>query len=283
MDIEEMIENIRNEFSSIENNAHISLKLTNDINKIIAPNAELIGINEVCSVWSDQKFVYFDYGHSIRKQSESLLELYYDETLNDQVDVMYGLLRGGVTELVRQKILENAVWGIHASLVRNPQTNRAVLFIGPKGSGKTSSALNLVANGWELLTDEFVAISEDGTIQALSRCPGIYMRDLKKFHPEFLKKSWIKSKSVINSEAKVLLNLQTPKFSTLSISQVKCFCLLSREQVTSTLNPVYLKSQFVKGKCFKYKLGMSIFKEILNDSVGYKASDDFHKLVEVRL
>ncbi|ARF70244.1 hypothetical protein B7C51_23980 [Paenibacillus larvae subsp. pulvifaciens] len=51
----------------------------------------------------------------------------------------------------------NMFVGLHAAAVKDRQNN-AILFIGPKGSGKTTSALQIVNNSdsYELLTDETV-------------------------------------------------------------------------------------------------------------------------------
>lgn len=51
----------------------------------------------------------------------------------------------------------NTFVGLHAAAVKDKQKN-AILFIGPKGSGKTTSALQIVNNSdsYELLTDETV-------------------------------------------------------------------------------------------------------------------------------
>ena len=54
------------------------------------------------------------------------------------------------------------VYEMHSGAVVEPQTGRGVLFAGASGSGKSTLTLQLVANGWQYLTDDVLFLKPDG-------------------------------------------------------------------------------------------------------------------------
>ena len=55
-----------------------------------------------------------------------------------------------------------AVYELHSGAVVEPHSQRGVLFIGPSGSGKSTLTLQLVANGWQYLTDDVLLLQNVG-------------------------------------------------------------------------------------------------------------------------
>jgi len=58
-------------------------------------------------------------------------------------------------------------WLLHAAALA--RGDRAYVFAGPSGAGKTSLMLALVARGWQLITEEMVLIDHDGLVHGLAR------------------------------------------------------------------------------------------------------------------
>ena len=56
------------------------------------------------------------------------------------------------------------VYELHSGAVVEPQTKRGVLFMGASGSGKSTLTLQLVANGWQFLTDDVLCLKESGGV-----------------------------------------------------------------------------------------------------------------------
>lgn len=56
------------------------------------------------------------------------------------------------------------VYEIHSGAVVEPQTGRGVLFAGASGSGKSTLTLQLVANGWQYLTDDVLLLKSVGGV-----------------------------------------------------------------------------------------------------------------------
>ncbi|HEY5837682.1 MAG TPA: hypothetical protein VIT19_01525 [Pyrinomonadaceae bacterium] len=54
------------------------------------------------------------------------------------------------------------VYEMHSGAVVEPQTGRGVLFAGASGSGKSTLTLQLVANGWQYLTDDVLLLKSVG-------------------------------------------------------------------------------------------------------------------------
>ena len=73
-------------------------------------------------------------------------------TLDDLLIVNYAIS----TALRRCGLFE-----LHSGAVVNPQNQRGVLIAGPSGSGKSTLTLQLVANGWQYLTDDVLFLKPD--------------------------------------------------------------------------------------------------------------------------
>lgn len=59
------------------------------------------------------------------------------------------------------------VFELHSGALVEPQSKRGVLFVGASGSGKSTLTLQLVANGWQFLTDDVLCLQESrGVVQA---------------------------------------------------------------------------------------------------------------------
>lgn len=56
------------------------------------------------------------------------------------------------------------VYEMHSGAVVEPQTGRGVLFAGASGSGKSTLTLQLVANGWQYLTDDVLLLKSVGGV-----------------------------------------------------------------------------------------------------------------------
>jgi len=56
------------------------------------------------------------------------------------------------------------VYEVHSGAVVEPQTGRGVLFAGASGSGKSTLTLQLVANGWQYLTDDVLHLKSVGGV-----------------------------------------------------------------------------------------------------------------------
>ncbi|HKO36204.1 MAG TPA: hypothetical protein VJV21_06970 [Pyrinomonadaceae bacterium] len=56
------------------------------------------------------------------------------------------------------------VFEMHSGAVVEPQTGRGVLFAGASGSGKSTLTLQLVANGWQYLTDDVLLLKSVGGV-----------------------------------------------------------------------------------------------------------------------
>ena len=66
-----------------------------------------------------------------------------------------------VTLVALQVLLRtHGAYMVHASGVAN--ANGAMLFVGGSGSGKTTTCLNLLLNGWQMLANDVVIIKRDG-------------------------------------------------------------------------------------------------------------------------
>ena len=64
------------------------------------------------------------------------------------------------------------LYDLHAAGLVEPRTGRCFLFPGLSGSGKTSLSIRLAAAGWHYLSDDLLAISEDGS--------GVEVRGLRR-------------------------------------------------------------------------------------------------------
>jgi hypothetical protein len=59
------------------------------------------------------------------------------------------------------------LYELHGGAVVEPRNQRGVLFVGPSGSGKSTLTLQLVANGWQYLSDDVLLLKNvDGVINA---------------------------------------------------------------------------------------------------------------------
>lgn len=56
------------------------------------------------------------------------------------------------------------VYEMHSGAVVEPQTGRGVLFAGASGSGKSTLTLQLVASGWQYLTDDVLLLKSVGGV-----------------------------------------------------------------------------------------------------------------------
>lgn len=186
------------------NSASINFKIAflENISNIIPKNAQLMGINDYYEVWSTDTDVYYQYSpYLIRQYDGSAITIYQSKEI--PFSYLYGILRGGITEKFRDDLLKDSLIGLHASMVYKDDDVK--IFIGSKGNGKTSVALNLVHQGYTLLTDEFISIDQSGHLHWLYRSPGIYEYDIEKFFPFARNLVWSESKSIVNNEKKSLL------------------------------------------------------------------------------
>lgn len=64
---------------------------------------------------------------------------------------------------VQAALRRASLFELHAGAVVEPLSGAGVLFIGASGSGKTTMTLRLAAQGWAYLSDDRLALSEDGS------------------------------------------------------------------------------------------------------------------------
>lgn len=58
----------------------------------------------------------------------------------------------------------SGLYELHSGAVVEPGTQRGVLFPGVSGSGKSTITLQLVANGWQYLTDDILYLNEEDNV-----------------------------------------------------------------------------------------------------------------------
>ncbi len=194
---------VRKDFRNSTSIGQFQVNILENFTNIIPSAAELVGVNDYYEIWVTSTSVYYQYNpHLIREQTKNSVVVYSSKKFS--YSEIYGVLRGGITERLRDSLLLASAVGIHASMVFKDKKFK--LFIGAKGSGKTSVALNLVNQGYTLLTDEFLTINSAGTINWLYRSPGVYEKDIENFFPFARKFGWLESKSIANDENKLLLD-----------------------------------------------------------------------------
>lgn len=89
-----------------------------------------------------------------------LIEVLMRETLKlDRVEDLEVLNYAISTALRRCGLYE-----LHSGAVVDPQTQRGVLFAGASGSGKSTITLQLVASGWQYLSDDVVFVESLGEV-----------------------------------------------------------------------------------------------------------------------
>lgn len=243
------------DFHTNSSSINFKINFLENISNIIPKNAQLMGINDYYEVWSTDTDVYYQYSpYLIRKYDGSAVTIYQSKEI--PFSSLYGILRGGITEKFRDDLLKDSLIGIHASMVYKDDDVK--IFIGSKGSGKTSVALNLVHQGYTLLTDEFISIDQSGHLHWLYRSPGIYEYDIEKFFPFVRNLVWSESKSIVNNEKKSLLQFpeQNIPLNINIFNDVTIFFLTSNMTQTSDKKNFIqsFQSQIIDGHgAYKYK------------------------------
>ena len=128
-------------------------------------------------------------------------------SVNSESNVIYGVLRSELTNLLRNNLTKDTAASVHAACVKI--NNRVVLIIGDKGSGKSSSSIYLHSKGGEIYTDELVIFHKNGHVFCLPRLLGIDQITLFKYFPDYKRKVKYEIKSMHNIDKKFLLDIMT--------------------------------------------------------------------------
>lgn len=89
------------------------------------------------------------------------------------LDVRSPVLTRIMTYALAAVLRRCGLFELHSGAVVEPQSGNGVLIIGPSGSGKSTLTVQLAAAGWPFLTDDVLALSDEGAdIRAwpLRRC-----------------------------------------------------------------------------------------------------------------
>jgi hypothetical protein len=82
---------------------------------------------------------------------------------NGPLEIQSATLTRVVTYALSAALRRHGLFELHSGAVVNPQTGKGVLIIGPSGSGKSTLTVQLAANGWLFLTDDVLALSDEGS------------------------------------------------------------------------------------------------------------------------
>lgn len=171
--------------------------------------------------------------------------------------ILYGINRSELTNIIRNDILSNSLFGLHAAFLS--YKNQNLIILGEKGAGKTSASLYLYNKGAKFYTDELLIFKDMETIFTLGRKPSLDKKTLEKYFPMFKEKIFFSSKSILNSEEKKIIDIDMLKSQ---ISQYKDFNDFSL--ILLTKNPDELtKEEILKKVAAQFITKNSVAKEDL--------------------
>ena len=78
------------------------------------------------------------------------------------LDVSSPVLTRIMTYALAAVLRRCGLFELHSGAVVEPQSGNGVLIIGPSGSGKSTLTVQLAAAGWPFLTDDVLALSDEG-------------------------------------------------------------------------------------------------------------------------
>ena len=81
---------------------------------------------------------------------------------NGRLEVQSPALTRVVTYALAAVLRRRCLFELHSGAVVDPESGQGVLIIGPSGSGKSTLTVQLAAAGWPFLTDDVLALSEEG-------------------------------------------------------------------------------------------------------------------------
>jgi hypothetical protein len=81
---------------------------------------------------------------------------------NGRLELQSAALTRVVTYALSAALRRCGLFELHSGAVVNPQTGAGVLILGPSGSGKSTLTVHLATSGWPFLTDDVLALSDEG-------------------------------------------------------------------------------------------------------------------------
>ncbi|MBT3385271.1 MAG: hypothetical protein HN778_06025 [Prolixibacteraceae bacterium] len=133
--------------------------------------------------------------------------------------------KGAVLKLIYSIIYKRSfdywMMTLHSSgVIRN---NKAVLFSGSAGSGKSTLAALLQANGYEVLSDDFIAVGPDGCVNSFPAAISVKtsaLNVLTKYYPDLLENP---GENVFNRKGVRYLQIQNLSENRKASINVKAF------------------------------------------------------------
>ena len=101
------------------------------------------------------------------------------------------LMANEIRHLMVERALDEAsgVVGVHAAVLGKQE--KLILIAGPSGAGKTTLTLELMARGWNYLSDDVAPVSEDGLVLAFPKPLGIKdVNRWEEFSAPFVEEAW---------------------------------------------------------------------------------------------
>lgn len=124
---------------------------------------------------------------------------------NISESILYGTRRSEITNLIRNDVLSNSLFGFHAAFLE--YKSRKIIILGDKGTGKTSASLYLYMKGAKIYTDELIIFKDSTSVFTLGRKPSLDECTLKKYFPMFSHRILISSKSILNTNEKKIIDI----------------------------------------------------------------------------
>jgi hypothetical protein len=81
---------------------------------------------------------------------------------NGRLEIQSPALTRVVTYALAAALRRRRLFELHSGAVIDPESGQGVLIIGPSGSGKSTLTVQLASAGWPFLTDDVLALSEEG-------------------------------------------------------------------------------------------------------------------------
>lgn len=171
----------------------------------------------------------------------------YTIFIRDTQDI-YSYLRSKICEIIRDCMLRIYPFSLHAALIGYDR--QLSLIIGAKSSGKTSSVLYALANGWDVYTDEFVLIDR-GSIDVLVRFPAISREVEKRFFPDMKLRLHKIIKGYLTGEAKKIINIDIKECRDFTLSNINRVYILTdyrNQNMPDEYKKHILYSNFITGE-----------------------------------